>query len=86
MSEFLFHKISDEERVGIKLKAKKIVDSFSKKLESVKGLKEGNFIEIGKGLREEGKGSECDELFRKTILENAPEKNKDFILAEKKSW
>lgn len=86
MSEFLFHKISDEERVEIKLKAKKLVDNFSKKLENVKGLKEGYSIEVGEGFREEGDGVECDDAFRKAIFENAPEKNKDFILAEKKTW
>ena len=33
-----------------------------------------------------GKGEKCDQEFRKIMFENAPEKNKDFIIAEKKRW
>ena len=33
-----------------------------------------------------GKGKKCDEEFRKVMFENAPSKNKDFIIAEKKAW
>ena len=34
----------------------------------------------------EGDGRGCDEEFRKIMFENAPEKNNDFIIAEKKKW
>ena len=33
-----------------------------------------------------GKGKKCDEEFRKIMFENAPIKNKDFIIGERKSW
>ena len=28
----------------------------------------------------------CDSEFRETMFENAPKRNKDFLVAEKKSW
>ena len=42
MKEFKFHKISEKEKKDIEREAKEIINSFSKKLESIKKLpKEG---------------------------------------------
>ncbi|RLG12711.1 Asp-tRNA(Asn)/Glu-tRNA(Gln) amidotransferase GatCAB subunit C [Candidatus Pacearchaeota archaeon] len=84
MSDFLWHKISEKEREEIKKQAKKIMDSFSKKLLSLGELKE-NFIERDKSEREEGENEKVG-IDRKIMFENAPHKNKDFIIAEKKKW
>lgn len=81
----MFHKVSESERKEIQKQAKKIVDDFSKKLESVKGRVEESFNEIGDGQRVEGK-VKCNEFDRKVFFENAPEKNDDFIVAERKKW
>ena len=43
-------------------------------------------IEREEGEREETCSFEGDEEFRKIMFENAPVKNKDFIIAEKKKW
>ena len=86
MSDFLFHEVSEEEKEDIKKEAKGIMDSFSKKLSSVKEKIPEPIIERENFEREEGEGNSCDEDFRERMFENAPNKNDDFILAEKKSW
>ncbi len=48
------------------------------------------FIGRDEGEREEKKVGGCDTSidrdFREIMFENAPKKNKDFIIAEKKKW
>ncbi len=86
MSDFLFHKVSDKEKQGIKKQVKNIIEDFSKKLSKIdKKIKEST-IEREKGERQENKSQKGDNEFRKIMFENAPNKNKDFILAEKKKW
>ncbi len=84
--DFLFHKVSEEEKKEIQKQAKGILDDFREKLSGVdKEIKEA-LIERGEGARKEGEG-ECDSNFsREIFFENAPNKNKDFIIAEKKKW
>ena len=83
--DFLWHKVSEKEKKEIKKQAKSIMDGFSKKLSKIGKVPEF-IIERGDGDREEGK-SECDKSFsRKIMFENAPKKNKDFIIGEKKEW
>jgi hypothetical protein len=64
---------------------KKLLDKFSKALASVKGEKEWN-VERDLDRRAEKEGKVCDETFRKIILENAPQKDEDFIIGERKTW
>ncbi len=81
--DFLWHKVSEKEKEGIKHQAKKIVDDFSKKLARVAKIPEP-VIE-----RDEGERAESDkdvEIDRKIMFKNAPEKNDDFIIAEKGKW
>ncbi len=86
MSDFLFHEVSEEEKGKIKEEAKQIMDSFSKKLSRIKEKVSEPLIERDEFERKEGKGNEPDFDFRKRVFENAPNKNDDFILTEKKSW
>ena len=86
MADFLFHKVTDKEKEEIKKEAKSIIDNFSKKLENLKSKTDETFIERDKCFREENKPLDCDSDFRKRMFDNAPNKNKDFILAEKKQW
>ena len=86
MADFLFHKVSEKEKQEIKKQAKSIMDSFSKKLSRVDKKISESLIERDEGEREEGGGQICDNEFRKIMFENAPNKNKDFIIAEKKGW
>ena len=81
---FLWHEVSEKEKEKIKKQAKNIMDSFSKKLSKIGELKE-SFIERPECEREEGEkiGLELD---REKMFENAPKKNKDFIIAERKTW
>ena len=64
---------------------KKLLDKFSKALASVKSSEEWN-VEREEDRRKEKAGKECDETFRKIMLENAPQHDDDFIIAEKKTW
>ncbi len=82
--DFLWHEVSEKEKERIKKQAKNIMDSFSNKLSKVGELKEG-FIERLECEREEGKKVGL-ELERDTMFKNAAKKNKDFIIAERKSW
>ena len=82
--DFLWHKVSKKEKKEIKKQARSIMDGFSKKLLKIGKVPE-SIIERGEGDKEEK--SECDEDFSREIMfENAPEKNKDFIISEKKEW
>jgi Asp-tRNA(Asn)/Glu-tRNA(Gln) amidotransferase C subunit len=85
MEDFLFHKVSEEEKQEIKKQAKDIMDSFSKKISSLDEEIPENLIKRETGERQEG--GKCKEDFSREIMfENAPNKNKDFILGEKKKW
>lgn len=65
---------------------KKLLDKFSKALAGVKTEgKEWN-VKREADRRKEGEGVDCDNDFRKIFFENAPQKNEDFIFAEKKTW
>ncbi len=82
--DFLFHKISEKEKEEIKKQMDSILKSFSKKLSEIKGDVGENFIERDAFEREED-GKQL-EMSKEIMFENAPEKNKDFIIAEKKKW
>jgi Asp-tRNA(Asn)/Glu-tRNA(Gln) amidotransferase C subunit len=90
--DFLFHKVSEEEKEDIKKQAKSIMENFSEKLSKVDDKIPEPHVERDEFEREEEsvfpptQPKEKDEDFRERIFENAPSKNKDFILAEKKGW
>ncbi len=79
--------VSEKEKEKIKEEAKQILDNFSKVLEKVKikEIKKSEKKEVG-GFREEGPGKLGSGDFRKRMFENAPIKDGDFIIAEKKKW
>ncbi len=83
-NDFLWHKVSEQEKEDIKKQAKGIMDSFSRKLSKIKDIPE-LVIERAECERDEGNGK-CQEIDREVMFANAPNKNKDFILAEKKKW
>lgn len=85
---FLFHKISEKEKEEIRKQVRSIIDSFSTKLSKIdKDVKE-DFIERENCEREEKRESKENDgdFSREIMFENAPEKNKDFIIGEKKKW
>jgi hypothetical protein len=90
MSDFLFHKVSEQEKEKIRKEARKLMDKFADKISKIKKLEEP-LIEMEKCERQEHeKGEKCcdcnDSDFREIMFQNAPDKNKDFIIAEKKKW
>jgi Asp-tRNA(Asn)/Glu-tRNA(Gln) amidotransferase C subunit len=85
--DFLFHNLSEKEKEEIRKQVDGIISSFSKKLSEI-GKKdnesEDNFTERENSERSEG--GEQLKMSREIMLENAPDKNSDFIIAEKKKW
>ena len=77
--------MQEKEIETIKAETKKLLDKFSKALDSVKNSEECN-VEREEDRRADGEGKLVDKDFRKIMLENASNKNEDFILAEKKGW
>ncbi|MCW8966791.1 MAG: hypothetical protein OQK82_08930 [Candidatus Pacearchaeota archaeon] len=86
MADFLFHKVTEKEKREIREQAKKIMQDFSKKLEEVDKEISEPIIDRPKKERVEETPKKPNQEFRKIMFENAPNKNKDSILAEKKQW
>jgi hypothetical protein len=82
--DFLFKKLSEKDKEDIKKQVDGILQSFSKKLSGIKEKVGENFIERDEFERQEG-GKQLD-ISRSIMFENAPEKNNDFIIGEKKEW
>lgn len=74
-----------EKREKIKKEAQEILKKFAKSLEKVKLKGKEEKKEVG-GFREEGEGKRGDEDFRSRVFQNAPNKDGDHIVAEKKKW
>jgi len=84
--DFLFHKLSEKEKEEIRKQVDTILNSFSAKLSKIgKGEEKDNFIERKEFERNEGKKPD-NSFSREIMFKNAPEKNKDFIVAERKKW
>lgn len=77
--------INDREREEIRKQAKSILDNFVHALERVIVKKEMVRKAVG-GYRKEGSGEKCDSDFRERMFANAPEKDGDCIIVEKKKW
>ncbi len=85
VENFLWHKVSEKEKEAIKKQAKDIMDSFSKKLSAIDRKMPEPLIEREECERDEGKEKSLD-IDKKIMFENAPKKNKNFIIAERKKW
>jgi len=83
---FLHKELNESERAQIKQDVKQIVDNFGAVLGSLGDLPMEGFIERRESFREETLEFPCDKTMKEKILENAPHKNKDCIIAEKKAW
>jgi len=77
--------MDEKKKEEIRKEAKEILDNFAKALDAVKIKEKDLKVEIG-GFREEGLGMEGNKEFRKRMFANAKNKDKDFIIAEKKKW
>ncbi len=82
--DFLWHKVSEEEQESIKREAKAIMDDFAK---SLKGLDRIEFGGVQRELqlrKETAAGCSLD--FRKRFFDNVPNRDGDWLKAEKKRW
>lgn len=71
-------------RDKIREEAKALMDEFSQALDSI-SLQEDIGIERDEQVREP-ELEKLDKDFRKRMFENAPRKNDEYIIAEKKKW
>ena len=76
--------VSDAKRKEIEKEAKRLLEVFSKELSKVK-VPADIAEEVEEGFREEGKG-DGGVIDRELMMENAPNSDEDFIVAEKKNW
>jgi len=81
--DFLWHKVSEKEKEDIKKQAKDILDEFSNKIGKIE-LGEGK-VERKNQTRKETRAS-SDPDFKKRFFDNAPNKDGDWIKAEKGHW
>ena len=82
--DFLWHKVEEKEKLEIKKEAKRIMDKFAAKLETLK-LPEAEGVKRKEMTRKETKSS-CKKEFRKSFFENVPNKEDDWVKAEKGGW
>lgn len=86
MQDFLWHSVSEQEKEEIKKEAKHLMDKFAKALEKVeKELVEQVGVKREKQLREE-KIAGSDVEFKKLFFKNVPEKEENFVKAERGKW
>jgi hypothetical protein len=69
----------------IRKEAKEMLDKFASALDDIDIDIKSEKREEG-GFREEGSGESSDSDFRDSMFANAPEKDGDCIVAEKKKW
>lgn len=71
----------------IEKQAKEILDTFARAIQRVeKESTEDSPIKREPSEREERKTTQTSGGFKGRMLQNAPKKNKDFIIAEKGNW
>lgn len=72
----------------IEKQAKEILDRFAHALEKVEKEKGeiDSYIDRKEFERVEGNGIECNGDFKKRILDNSPNHDDDFIIAERGGW
>jgi len=75
---------SEIQKDKIKKEAREILNKFGKALEKVPPVKKKESKE--ESWRKQEEGSEGDEVFRKMMLKNAPNKDDNCIIAEKAKW
>lgn len=73
----------DEEK--IRRQAKAIMDEFIKALDRAGKLEGKAWIERDENTRQ-GKKTKADNSFRERMLKNAPRKDGNYVLTERKSW
>lgn len=91
--DFLYHTLSEKDKEEIKKQVAVILDSFSKKLSQIDREIKEQAIEREEYVRKEkinqkepSKKENMPNFSRQKMFENAPDKNEDSIIAEKKKW
>lgn len=84
--DFLWHRVSEKEKEEIKKQARQILDDFSKKLAKIDKKIPEPLIERKTSERKEQEGKTDENFSKELMFDNAPEKNKDFIIGEKGKW
>ena len=78
--------MDEKEKEVIRNEAQEILRNFGKALKKVKLKEKKKLKNQVSGFREEQDGMGCDNEFRERMFKNAPNKEGDSIIAEKKEW
>ena len=84
MASYLWKKLSESEKKEIENQAKEMILGFGDALETLKDIPE-SFVDREEFERREDSEIGCD-IDRNLMFENAPEKDDEFIIAEKGGW
>jgi predicted Asp-tRNA(Asn)/Glu-tRNA(Gln) amidotransferase subunit C len=77
------------DKIKVEKEAKEILDKFAKALEKVEKSRDGDslsYVERKEFERVEGDGEDCPKEFKNRMLENAPNHDDDFVIAETGGW
>lgn len=77
--------LSEQQQKHIQQETRELLKKFSAMLNSVKMPVLKHEASEG-GFRPEGAGIKSDEYFRRGIFANAPEKDDDYLITERKTW
>ena len=76
----------DIDKEEVRVLAKKIMDEFISALNKVEEITPEFGVQRDENVREPFENKYSGDEFKSKILKNAPKKDEDFIIAEKKKW
>jgi hypothetical protein len=86
-NDFTWHEVTDAEKKEIQKDTKSLLNEFSTKLASIKGIEEHFTSKVAEnGQREEETPWKTQPDFRDLMFLNAPFVEDEFITAEKGGW
>ncbi|MGV8152321.1 MAG: hypothetical protein ACP5OG_04515 [Candidatus Nanoarchaeia archaeon] len=75
-----------QDKSEIEKQAREILDKFASALESIDSKESESFVDREEFERKEVDNKSINLDFKARMLENAPTKDEDFIIAEKGNW
>ena len=75
------------DRLKVEKEAKEILDKFASSLSKIEKEHDvDSYVDREEFERVEGDGENCDNDFKKRMLENAPNHDDDFVIGETGGW
>lgn len=77
--------LDEAEKESVREQARALLEKFSNRLSNAK-ISSSKQVHEGTGMRQKAGNPESSKTFKQNIIDNAPVKDDDFIIAEKKKW